>query len=284
MRENKCMKKRIGFVILVWNSEAVIESCLDSIFSLQEIGPYVVVIDNGSTDATETKLAKHMQEHPQNIDLVRYEKNMGTTISRNAGLRKLFLLDLDYYCILDSDTVINDEAMLKLIAELDSHVSYGMIGPQMITSTGIVQMSARAFPTVLEKICKAIPIKRIQQIGEKMEVQQPDGKQSDSYPVDYLMSACWLMKPHAVKQVGLLDEKIFYAPEDAEYCIRMWKKGYQVAHCPSALIIHEWQRLSKKKLVSKINLEHVKGLLYMFYKHKYCLTTKRLTHSFPNVR
>ena len=42
------MGNRIGFVILTWNSEHVIENCLNSIVSLKDIMPKVVIVDNGS--------------------------------------------------------------------------------------------------------------------------------------------------------------------------------------------------------------------------------------------
>ena len=114
-----------------------------------------------------------------------------------------------------------------------------------------------------------------------MEIQLPPAPDATSYPVDYLMSACWLIRPDVLAKTGLLDDEIFYAPEDAEYCIRVWKTGFQVAFCPRATIIHEWQRLSKKKLVSKMNWEHIKGLAYMFKKHRYLFTTQKLKKSFP---
>ena len=151
-----------------------------------------------------------------------------------------------------SGTRFDRPAFLKMIEELQRHSEYGLIGPTMISSRGVVQMSARSFPTAVEKIFKAIPIKALQTKGEEMEIQKPNDPCAESYPVDYLMSACWLIRPEVLDKAGLLDENIFYAPEDAEYCIRVWKSGYQVAFCPAATIIHEWQRLSKKKLVSKM--------------------------------
>lgn len=268
----------IGFVILVWNSEKVADACLKSIAELKMILPQVVVVDNGSTDGTVQIVNRYIEENPRSISMIHYDENRGTTISRNAGIKAL--KDVDYYCILDSDTVVNDEAFLKLIHEMEQHPKYGIIGPTMMASSGVVQMSARCFPTLQEKICKGVPVKWLQKKGEEMEVQRPPAPEAVSYPVDYLMSACWLIRPEVLKKAGLLDEKIFYAPEDAEYCIRVWKAGYQVAFCPGAQIIHEWQRLSKKKLFSKMNWEHIKGLGYMFRKHHYLFTTKKMKKSF----
>lgn len=275
------MNLKIGFVILTWNSDKVIRACLNSIYNMPGIESHVIVIDNGSSDQTREILSE-ISVHPKSTqEIICYDSNKGTTFTRNTGLKELKKYKLDYYCILDSDTEVNEECFRVLSNEMVLHKEYGLIGPKMVTSKGLVQMSARSFPTALEKICKGIPLTFIQKIGEQMEAQHNDKKEASSYPVDYLMSACWLIRPEALEKAGYLDEKIFYAPEDAEYCIRMWKSGFQVAYCPEAEIIHEWQRLSKKKLFSKINVEHIKGLIYMFKKHRYLLTTKRLKSEFP---
>ena len=274
------MKTRIGFVILVWNSEQVIDKCLRSISELKYVEPLVIVVDNGSTDNTSDIVKKYSSI--LQLQFIQYNRNMGTTVSRNAGIQKLMDNKLDYYCILDSDTEVNDDAFVNLIEEMINNPLYGIIGPSMVTTSGLLQMSARSFPTALEKFYKAVPIKAVQAKGEALEIQTPLNPDADSYPVDYLMSACWLMRPEIISKAGLLDEKIFYAPEDAEYCIRVWKSGFQVAFCPGARIIHEWQRISKKKLVSRMNWEHIKGLCYMFRKHHYLFSSGKLRASFSD--
>ena len=163
------MNKSIGFVILVWNSEKVIEKCLSSIVDLKKITPKVVVVDNGSSDNTFSIVDSYVKNYPSIIDSIKYEYNKGTTVSRNAGLKKLLENQLDYYCILDSDTVINDEAFSILIDKMESNSIYGLIGPTMVSSSGIEQISARPFPTILEKFFKAVPIGSLQKIGERIE-------------------------------------------------------------------------------------------------------------------
>lgn len=271
----------IGFVILTWNSEKVIGACLKSILSMKEICSHIVVIDNGSTDKTIDIISKFTLDSKSSLKLIKNSSNLGTTKTRNEGIKYIENLNVDYLVILDSDTVVNYEAFKLMFDEMEQNPQYGIIGPKMVTSGGLVQTSARAFPTLFEKICKGMPIKKIQKIGETIESQLPSDSRATSYPVDYIMSACWLIRPQALKKAGYLDEKIFYAPEDAEYCIRMWKSGYKVAYCPQAQIIHEWQRLSKKKLISKMNWEHIKGLAYMFKKHKYAFSVKKLKSRFP---
>ena len=276
-------RPRIGFVILTWNSEKVIGKCLRSISELKDVEAEVIVIDNGSEDGTLDTVRQYRQELGRGLTVLRYLKNVGTTVSRNVGIKRLLDREIVYICILDSDTEVNDEAFLLLDSEMKSHPTYGIIGPTLVTSGGVVQMSARAFPTALEKLYKAVPIASVQAKGEAMERQLPEDEKAVSWPVDYLMSACWLVRPEVFDKAGLLDEKIFYAPEDAEFCIRVWKAGYEVAFCPGARIIHEWQRLSKKKLISKMNWEHIKGLGHMFRKHRYFVSADTIRRDSDKV-
>jgi len=125
------------------------------------------------------------------------------------------------------------------------------------------------------KLYKAFPNKKVQDIGEKLE-NYDFSMEREYYEVDYLIGACWIMRKEIIEEVGLLDEKIFYAPEDVDYCARVWRAGYKVVFCKDAQIIHEWQRISKKKLISKMNWEHIKGLIYYFNKYKYISNSDKI--------
>lgn len=263
---------KITYVIITWNSEKYIRKCLQSIFSIRDYTNDLIVIDNGSTDATVSIIKEFQRCRTDGFCLkpVFLNKNTGTTFSRNIGLRRIES-DTDYICVLDSDAYLTEKALTKLIGCLQSDERLGIIGPQMVSPTGDIQLSGRNFPTIPIKLLKAFPIKSLQKIGKALETPK-SRKIGDYYSVEYLLSACWLMKAGTLWAVGLLDENIFYAPEDVDYCIRVWKCGYFVGLCAEAQIVHEYQRISKKKIFSQMNLEHIRGLFYLFRKHKYLLS------------
>ena len=259
-----CLQYDISFVILTWNSSAYIEKCISSINKIISLTTQIYVIDNGSTDGT-LQILYNLQNKLLHTDLeiIPLPKNMGTTVSRNIGLKKSGM-ESKYICILDSDTEINEEAMHELVRTLENDVSIGIVGPVMKGLDGTIQNSGRGIPTLKVKLLKVMPFKSLRQKGEEMEIIP---KNQAITNVGYLMSACWLFPSTLVTQIGLLDENIFYAPEDVEFCMRAWKKGYRVCYNNAAVIVHAWQRLSRKKLFSKHNWEHVKGLLYLFKKY-----------------
>ena len=258
---------KIAFVILTWNSGKVIKDCLESILGIQEQEYEIIIVDNGSADDTVSILDNFRKENPAVImKIILLEKNYGTTISRNEGIRNA-ADDSNYICILDSDTVINQDAINELIAGLNNDPGNAISGPHMVNLYGEEQVTAKKIPTAKLKICKAFPLRAVQKIGEQDE-KYDFSKGERFYPVGYLISACWMFRRDLPESIGPLDENIFYSPEDVEYCVRAWKKGLRVIYCPEAHIIHATQRISKKKLVSRHNWEHLKGLMYFFGKYR----------------
>lgn len=270
------MRKYIGFVILTWNSQAYIEDCLRSIDAMQGMNTAICVVDNGSTDGTKEILTRLKNEMHTKLHIVELPENKGTTISRNIGIDYLKQhTEVNYLVVLDSDTIINEQAIQRCIELLDSDQHVGIVGPKLVSCDGSVQNSGRRLPTITLKLLKVLPIASLRQRGETMEKIPAKG---DTYPVGYLMSACWVMRAALVDTIGPLDENIFYAPEDVEYCLRAWQAGYSVLYTREASITHIWQRLSRKKLFSKHNYEHIKGLIYLWRKYGYALAEPSYIH------
>lgn len=266
--------KDIAFVILTWNSSACIERCLASVAKAAEsFGIAACVIDNGSSDGTPAILRRCAERFPEiALEIITLQENCGTTISRNIGIRRM-AGRARYLCILDSDAFITGEALRDMMCVLEEVPDAGLVGPILKSEDGTVQNSGRAVPTLTLKLLKILPIASLRRYGEQMEeVEKPAGA---VVPVGYLMSACWLMRSSLVREIGLLDEHIFYAPEDVEYCLRAWNRGYRVLYDGRVAITHVWQRLSRRRLLSRHNWEHLKGLAYLFCKYRYCFRSRK---------
>lgn len=252
--------KNIDFVMLSYNSEKYLEKCINSILNLKNFKTHIYIIDNGSTDESLNIIKKFNQKE---LTLTPLNKNYGTTISRNIGLKQI--VNTDYVCILDSDTIINEKAIEIMTNYLDNNNDVGLVGPAMKGKDGVQQIPFRKFPSWRIKLYKASPIKKLQFKGEQLERYS---NVTDEFKCDYLISACWIMKYNIYKEIGGLDEKIFYSPEDVEYCMRIRKHGYEIVHLKEAEIIHFYQRISKKKFLSKANLTHLYGIHYVLKKYK----------------
>lgn len=260
------MSQKVLFVIITWNSEKYIKSCIDSILNV-DLKKRIIVIDNGSIDYT----LDYLDSYCEMITIVPLGKNLGTTFSRNIALRMIdHDISYSHICILDSDTVINQQAIYDMIEYMNSDSKIGIVGPKMKNLNGEEQKTYKKFPTIIDKFLKFLPLSYFNRIGEKIESYNIDSEMERDYLiVDYLISACWLIKSGTLKDVGLLDEKIFYSPEDVDYCLRARKKGWLSVYCAKSEIIHDTQRITKKNLISKIKLTFMIDMIYYFFKHKY---------------
>lgn len=262
------INSKTSFIILAWNSEKYIESCLRSVLALECARLDVQIIDNGSVDCTPDIIAKLAKED-ERIHPIYEPTNLGTTVSRNRALNRI-PIDTDYVCVLDSDTIVNQHAFEEMADILNCDSSIGVVGPTMKNASGKTQLSGRNFPTLGIKLGKACPFNAFASRAEKAEIPRTPivNKLQD---VDYLLSACWLMPKESFDMVGLFDERIFYSPEDVDWCLRCHQAGLRVVRAYEPCIVHEYQRLSHKRIISKTNIEHVKGLVHFFFKHGYIM-------------
>lgn len=259
-----CMD-RLSFVILTWNSEQTIGNCLGRIAAVcggQEIDHEVFVVDNGSSDSTVRIIEENAARMP--IELIRLPKNRGTTRTRNAAFRKC---RGDIICVMDSDAALLDGDLRALLKTLRGNLSIGILAPKLLFSDGTVQNSVRRFPSMIGKFRKIPAIVFRRRVPE--DNSYPGFPFSVVTEVDYAISACWFFRRDLLDAVGYLDERIFYSPEDVDFCIRTWKAGWKVVFYPNFTVLHHVQQITHRNFLSRIAASHLLGLLYYFLKHRY---------------
>ena len=252
----------ISFVILTWNSANHIKRCLEAIIEHMppDLHPYeIFIVDNGSTDASIEIVEIFRKEYPEIISLIRLESNRGTTYSRNLALKQV---KGKYIAVMDSDVELSSGAIEKLISVLQQDSRNGLVVPRLTYADGTLQKSTDNFPTVFTKLQRYFFLRFLE---KKREAEE----RKEAYPVEYAISAFWLLRRNVFQDVGLLDEKIFYAPEDVDYCLRIWKRGYRIIYVPEVSSIHDAQEITRNFRLNRATIEHIKGLIYYFNKHKY---------------
>jgi GT2 family glycosyltransferase len=255
----------LSFIILTWNSEKHIEECLTSLLTItktEKIPCEIYVVDNGSIDTTKHILQQFEKKHHQIVRPIFLSRNTGTTYSRNIALRKA---RGHFLCILDSDTVFLSGSFKEALNYLQQHTTVGILAPSLVLPTGEYQHSVKKFPTFFEKLLK------LRNIFSKNSNTNPDYYEDFPFQtetfVDTAISACWLLKKSLLLEVGFLDENIFYAPEDIDYCLRIWQSGKKILFYPRLTILHKTQQITHKRPLSQISISHFLGLIYYFRKH-----------------
>lgn len=253
----------ISAVILSFNSSSTLPKCLDNLIPAltsfdQE--SEIFVVENGSKDNSKELLSQYQSQHPELVKPIYFETNTGTTFSRNAALKQC---SGQYVLVLDSDAYVNFEAINTLVSYLKANQNVGMAVPNLTYASGNFQLSCDKFPTLWKKFKRFLFLKSMENADDDLS------KATTPTQVDYAVSACWLLSEECVDKTGLFDENIFYSPEDVDYCIRVWQAGYAISYVPDASLIHDAQELSRGFKLNKFHFSHLKGLFYLFNKHKY---------------
>jgi len=255
----------VSFVILTWNSHRFLDKCFKSIIELcdeERLTYEIIVIDNGSTDHSEEVFSYYLKKYPDNFFVELLGRNTGTTFSRNIGLRKS---KGEVICILDSDTELREGRLANIFDYLADHPDCGLIAPKLVMRDGCIQNSVKKFPTFLDKLIK-IP-------RAVLGLKTPNKDFYKNFPfqqlteVDSAISACWFFHRRVLDNVGYLDDKIFYSPEDLDYCVRVRKSNLKSIYWPDFIVFHDTQQISHRKPFSKVSRSHFWGLVYYFRKH-----------------
>lgn len=264
---------KVSVIILAWNSARKIEACLASLPAGLTVSHEVIVVDNGSRDRTVAVLRNR---YPQ-VRIIANRKNRGVAPARNQGIR---YAQGEYILILDDDTIVHPGALDRLVQLLDARPEVGLCGPKLVDAEGQLCLSCRLFPTLLDKLGRRFPSALTHRAARRAELA--DWAHDTLRPVDYVIGACQLIRRRALDEVGLLDERIFYGPEDVDLCLRMRQAGWQVVYQPAAVVTHAEQRIARSAF-SRIGWKHLRGLAYYFWKHRYIVSRRALYARFPNA-
>lgn len=252
----------VSAIVLSFNAQDHIKPCVEELVAAFAglTGPCeVLVVENGSKDDSPEILRQLEQVYPDVLQVEYKEENCGTTKSRNSAIRKA---EGDFILILDADARASNHVLRHLLEVLEENPECGIAVPRLTYENGDFQLSVDDFPTVQRKLQRALGLKKIE---SHSGLQDATGLRE----VDYAISAFWLVRRAVFDKVGLLDERIFYSPEDVDFCLRVWKQGWKILYSPKESAIHIAQELSRGLQLNQFKVRHIKGLAYLFFKHRY---------------
>ena len=244
---------RLSIIIITYNGLGFLTRCLASLRTfIDDPSCEVIIIDNYSTDGTLSFLKEN---YPQ-LQLILNSENRGVAAARNQGIA---VAKGEKLLLLDNDTEANDDAINAMSAYLDAHPEVGLCSCRLVDKEGIPQDSCKPYPGLM------IKVRNVLGIGNKMRYV-PD-KDGIIEPV-YVIGACQMFWRKVVDKVGMFDEHIFYGPEDADWCIRIKREGWETHCLNNYTILHDYRRSTRRSPFSKLGRMHIKALLYFYWKHK----------------
>jgi GT2 family glycosyltransferase len=249
--------------IVSWNAAADLERCLDALpDGLDGLPAQIVVVDNGSDDATAGVLARH----PEAESIVNAE-NRGLTPGRNQVLERV---RGEHVLMLDADTRPRPGSIRTLAEYLQAHPHVGLVGAKLLDPDGSLQLSCRTFPPVRLPFLRRPPLDRI--FEHRRTVNRHLMREYDHArprAVDWVLGACQCYRASLLPALGRYDERIFsHGGEDTDWCLRVWKAGREVHYVPAAEVVHAYGHFTRRNPLSKQARRGLVDYLYMQRKHR----------------
>lgn len=249
--------------VVSWNDGDALARCLGALPSaLGDLRAQIVVVDNGSTDGTWELL-----EGRDDLEAIHNDSNPGLTPARNQILERARGRAL---LMLDSDTQPLPGSVRVLCRYLDEHPRVGLVGARLLDPDGTLQLSCRTFPPVLLPFLRRPPLSRVFEHRRTVNRHlMRDYDHTSARAVDWVMGACQCTRRDLAQRLGGYDERIFsHGGEDTDWCVRVWKAGYEVHYVPEAAVVHAYGHYTRRNPFSKQSLRGLADYFYMQAKHR----------------
>ncbi len=247
-------EKTLSIVIIAKDTKDLLKDLLDSIREDGSLEPFlndIVVVDNGSKDGTDAMVR---QDFPA-IKVLHNEENKGFAASANAGFRSVAG---DFVLFLNSDTLLMEGEVLKMLQYMRETSDVGICGPQLIYPDMRPQRSSAAIPSILPEI---VPAAILEVIFSRKYPGKPKAGKDTPLPggrgeavmapreVDSLIGAAIMVRRSAMEKAGGFDERFFFFLEETDLCMKIRNAGFRVLCMPGAKVVHLQGKTVRKNWV-----------------------------------
>jgi N-acetylglucosaminyl-diphospho-decaprenol L-rhamnosyltransferase len=251
---------QVSVIIIAHSVRDELARCLSAIADNAGVATETILVDNASTDGT---VAWARRAHPD-VEVVELERNRGLA-AREHGLRRA---SAPYTMFLDTDAILTPEALPRMVAAMESHPEWGLIGPKLVYEDGTLQLSCRRFPPILLPLMRRPPLSRLLEDSRPVRRHlMADADHDQVRPVLYVLGACQLFRSDLARVAGPFGRHFFW-PDDADWCIRIRDAGGEIVYFPEATVVHAYRRLSNRQPFSRMAWEHLKGFCAFQWKYR----------------
>jgi GT2 family glycosyltransferase len=248
--------KNTSVVILNWNGRKLLEKFLPSLLkNTPDETADIIVVDNGSTDASLPYLEK---SYPS-IRLIRLDKNYGFAEGYNKALTQL---KCEYVVLLNSDVEVSENWLTTAINYLENHPEVTALQPKILSyNDKSVFEYAGACGGFLDfygyPFCRG-------RIFNTIETDS--GQYNQETEVLWAGGACLFIRLKDYLEAGGLDAHFFAHQEEIDLCWRLRARGKKIVCLPQSTVYHVGGATLKMEDPHKTFLNFRNNLL-MIYKN-----------------
>jgi GT2 family glycosyltransferase len=252
-------ENKVSVIVVNWNGQRFLEDCLGSLSRQTYANREIILVDNGSTDAS----VNYVKERFPEVKVVELRENMGFTGGNAAGLQ---VAEGEFIGLVNNDTRAHDRWLENLLKPMLQDHKVGIcaskliiVGTECIDSAGDGMTSA------------GVGFNR----GHGTDVNMHSSMQA----VFAACAAGALYRRNMIEEIGFLDEDFFLYDEDVDLGFRAQLAGWKCAYVSDAIMHHNANATSVRLSDTHVyyhtrNLEFVwmknmpLGLILRFAHHK----------------
>jgi N-acetylglucosaminyl-diphospho-decaprenol L-rhamnosyltransferase len=219
----------LSIIVVAWNVRELLRECFDALRQSDDrLRKQLILVDNGSSDRTADFVRKNYPE----VELIESPVNLGFIRANNLAYRRA---RGEYVLMLNSDAFVSPTALRETVDFMRGHPDAGVVGARLVGRDGVLQPSARFFPTPFRLF--------LQRLG--LDGRLPFVKPLDDlrWAHDRVRRCDWVVGCYLLARKSLVDRSGFFLREDFfmynddnDLCKRIKKLGAQVYFYPVKVV------------------------------------------------
>jgi GT2 family glycosyltransferase len=266
---------KLSIVILAWNNQKDLQSCIESIQETYREYYQLIVVDNASTDNTPqylVNLQQNWDKKQSKLSIISNNSNLGYAAGNNTALESI---EGKYTLWLNQDIIVQEDSIQNLVNFLDKNDEYTMLAPQLQYLDGTIQKSCRQLPTLWHIFNSIFQFKWDDDFDctQSQECEQP-------------MASAIMIKSSVMQELGGFDAHsdywLFF--NDVDLSKNLQSRNYKTYYLLEAKMYHHHGASTQKLWNIKKRLYWQKGFNRYFIKWHYKHWTGKLfVYLFSNI-
>lgn len=217
----------VYIIVLNWNGWRDTIACVESCARLDYPDSHILIVDNGSTDGSESILRERFPE----LDFIQAGANLGFAGGNNLGIRYALERGADFVWLLNNDTTVSSEALSELVRVASSDDRVGIVGSKLYYYN---QPTIIAFAGGEWKQHPLYP-------GHRGVDEEDRGQYDTLEEVDFITGCSLLIKAAVIRDIGEMPEHYFLYWEDIDWNATADEHGWKIMFVPAS---HVWHKVS----------------------------------------